>query len=381
LAVVAVALLLGTGCGAGEREHAAAETGWRSLAKPSLSPREGALALWTGGEVLVLGGSDAPPCPPNANCSPPDVPPLADGAAYAPVTDGWRPIRDAPVPFTDARGTVIDGTAYVWSWGDPGRPGAESVFLAYRIATDAWERLPPPTGERQPQFLIVPAGRRLVAYEQGDQRDLAFDLDAWSWRELPPDPLRPSTGRVLVWSGRELILFAHAPESNPNSRTPSLARVAAYDFATETWRLLPTSPLLTSGPWFATGDGRLVNPTLGSADGGEVNNWGRSVPNGGILDPTAGSWSGLPTQPAGDDQFSAGVLTSTDAQYFGTSGWLLDLEAGRWLEIPRLPDDDFPSGYAVAAAADDLVVFGGALWGAGSRGELTNATRLWSPRT
>jgi hypothetical protein len=40
-------------------------------------------------------------------------------------------------------------------------------------------------------------------------------------------------------------------------------------------RRLPDSELLTTGPWIPV-DGKLVNPSLGSADGGEVNNWGRT---------------------------------------------------------------------------------------------------------
>jgi hypothetical protein len=35
-------------------------------------------------------------------------------------------------------------------------------------------------------------------------------------------------------------------------------------------------------------EGRLINPTLGDADGGEVGNWGRTYPYGGIFDPLRG---------------------------------------------------------------------------------------------
>lgn len=44
------------------------------------------------------------------------------------------------------------------------------------------------------------------------------------------------------------------------------------------------------GSWTWTGQ-RLVDPTLGGADGGQVNNYGRVIPYGGRLDPATGDWS------------------------------------------------------------------------------------------
>src|SRR5689334_16765357 len=38
---------------------------WRELPTPPLSPRADAVSVWTGSEVVVLGG-DPEPCPPNA---------------------------------------------------------------------------------------------------------------------------------------------------------------------------------------------------------------------------------------------------------------------------------------------------------------------------
>lgn len=70
---------------------------WGELPAPPLSPRETPTGFWTGEEVVLVGGSDAPPCPPTAACTVPRVAPLADGAAYDPATGAWRAIADAPV--------------------------------------------------------------------------------------------------------------------------------------------------------------------------------------------------------------------------------------------------------------------------------------------
>jgi hypothetical protein len=378
--------LLVAGCGAGE--SAAPQSGresgeWKPLSAAPLSPREGALGLWTGREVLLIGGSDARPCPPSASCVAPDVPPLADGAAFDPQTGRWRRIADAPVPFEWAEGVVIGATAYLRIPGSRGRPHADSAFLGYRIDENRWEKLAPPSeGDRG--YAILAAGDRVVAHtgsdEAGEHPDLVFDPHTNTWSELPPDPLSPSFDRSMAWSGRELILFDHELVPNPGSEKPALTRAAALDLETGSWRRLPDSEMLASGPWASAG-GRLINPTLGGSDGGEVGNWGRTYPYGGILDPMSGEWSRLPNPPEGESAFGSGVVSEAGGQYFGYRGWLLEAATGTWIEIAPLDTTALVTGRTVVAAGADLLVFGGARW----KSDGWNATLLkdgwiWSPR-
>ena len=387
VALLASAALVTAACGAQEPagpEKAGDSAVWQAVPAGPLSPREGALALWTGREVLLIGGSDAPPCPPTASCVPPDMPPLADGAAFDPQTGTWRRIADAPVPFEWAEGTVMDTTAYLWIPGSPGRPSADPAFLAYRIEEDRWEELPFPSGDPGHFRGIVQAGDRIVAYtgsdEQGEQPDLVFDPAAGSWNELPPDPLSPSFDRSMAWSGRELVLFDHELVPNPGSEEPAVTRAAALDVETGSWRRLPNSEILASGPWVLA-NGRLVNPMLGGADGGEVNKWGPTYPYGGILDPASGRWSALPDPPDGEEDFGSGVLTEPGGHYFGYRGWILDTTAGTWLEIPDLDGDELVTGRTVVAAGADLFAFGGARWKEhGVEATLLAEAWIWSPR-
>ena len=95
--VAAVAVggsLIGTGrVSIGPSQH----TGhWRELPAAPLSPRANAQTVWTGKEVLVIGG-ERQPCPPGADCAVSDDG-LSDVAAYNPDTDSWRRIESAPVP-------------------------------------------------------------------------------------------------------------------------------------------------------------------------------------------------------------------------------------------------------------------------------------------
>ncbi len=387
--LTALAALFLAACGEAESPYlgSADRTGansWQAVSPGPLSPREGAIGFWTRDEVLLIGGSDAPPCPPNASCIPADVP-LADGAAFDPKTGKWRRIADAPVPFEWAQGLVLGATAYLWVPGSPGRPNAPSAFLAYRIEANRWEELPLPPGNSDLFHGIVQAGDGVVAYthsdEQGEQPDHVFDPATTSWSELPPDPLSPSFDRSMAWSGRELLLFDHELVRNPGSQKPAFTRAAALDVETGSWRRLPDSELLATSPWVLD-DGRLINPTLGGADGGESGNWGQTYPYGGILHPASGEWSALPNPPRdGEEDFASGVLTESGGDYFGYRGWILDATTGTWIEIPPLDGDNRVSGRTTVAAGDDVFVFGGARWSSpDAEGQLLKDAHIWSPR-
>jgi hypothetical protein len=377
--------LLAGGCGAAEprlEPRSSGASSWRAVPAGPLSAREGALGLWTGREVVLVGGSDAPPCPPNAECVAPDVPPLADGAAFDPESETWRRIAPSPVPFEWAQGIVVGATGYVWIPGSPGRPKAESAFLAYRIEDDRWDTLPLPSGDLGWYHGIVQVGDRIVLYSSSDeeskQPDLLFDPRSATWSELPPDPLSPSFDRSMAWGGRELILFDHELVPNPGSEEPAVTRAAALDLKAGSWRRLPDSEILATGPWVLA-DGRLLNPVLGGADGGR-NAWGRRYPFGGILDPASGRWSDLPEPPTGEDDFGSGVLTSSGGHYFGYRGWILDATSDTWIELPALGDDEHVTGRTVVNAGADLLVFGGANWAYGaSEGVLLDDAWSWSP--
>ena len=397
-AVAAAATLFVGACGGTEPgssgeagpEQAAATAAWRAVPPGPLSPRDSALALWTGKEVLLIGGSDGPPCPPSAECAIPTTAPLADGAAYDPATETWRRIADSPVPFDWAEGVVIGQTAYIWIPGNEYRPGAARAFLAYSLDEDRWEELPPPSTDPAQWYEIAPAGDRIVAFGGSDEverpSDVLFDPETRAWSELPPDPLTPSFDRVMAWSGDELVLFDHELVPNPGAEEPSITRAAALDLDTGAWRRLPDSEILASGPWVTAGD-RLVNPTLGGADGGEVGNWGKTYAYGGILDPETGEWSALPDTPFEQDDystFSAGVLAEDGGHYFGDQGWILDISTGTWIEIPPLEAEQqgLVTARSVIGAGDDLFVFGGARWSDQSalEGELLADAWIWSPR-
>ena len=211
---------------------------WREVSAPPLSPREFPTGFWTGEEVIFVGGSDTPPCPPWAECAAPTEPPLADGAAYNLRAATWRTIADAPVRFSWPDAVVVGSTAYLWIPGEPWRPQAPSAFLAYRIDEDRWEELELPTHEPS-WYDLVGAGDRLVAVSTSDEEverpDLVYDPAASAWSELPDDPFTPGFDRIAVWHGEELFLFDHEIEAVGDDLP---LRGAAFAFESGGWREL-----------------------------------------------------------------------------------------------------------------------------------------------
>ncbi len=342
--------------------------GWRALPAPPLAPREQAAGVWTGREAIIAGGSDTRPCPPNAGCLPARRPPRRDGAAFDPATGRWRRIARAPVAFSFAATATAGRTAYFLAPGDASRPGAPRALLAYRADRDRWRRLAPP----RHRDTLLAAGGRLVAFAHDARAQVRA---GGRWRPLPPDPLGDVRVRSYVWSGRELVQIA-CTSATPDDG-PCLVRAAAFDFAAGSWRRLADAAIHDTNLW-AAASGVVVNPALGTSDGGATNGWGRAYPNGGILDPATGAWSALPDPPSANHWEAAGVLWADGAAYFARSGYVLDVPSATWLEVPRRAAD--VHGETVVSAGRDLLVFGGARFARRHPGgRLLNTARRWSP--
>jgi hypothetical protein len=65
-----------------------------------------------------------------------------------------------------------------------------------------------------------------------------------------------------------------------------------------------------------------------------------------------------------ESTFAAGVYAGAESQVVSDSGWLLDVERGRWFELPDQLRDrrGGVDGETVVSAGDLVVVFGGMRW-------------------
>lgn len=425
-------VLLGA-CGMPEEEVTSGSTttaapgaGWEQLPPSPLPPRGGAVLVpLEEGRLLVVGGDLVAGCidhgaprdagPPSGqstgassgpavvstaalSCVPPkNDPRRRDGAILELATGKWKPIADAPAPLAaPSTGVLVGDGVYLWSWPSYATNGpSHGTWMSYDLSEDEWKRLATPPVSEPAYLRVVKAGNRIVAFhgseERGPVSDLIYDPATDSWTELPRDPLSPSYDRLMVSTGGEVVLLGLELVPNPGSERPSLVRAAAFDPETEVWRRLPDSEILGGyGYWEWSGD-RVVNPVPRSGDGGQVNNYGRDYPHGGMLDPTRGDWFELPAgSSAGPDCDEGGEPYESSVRYHAAgpdvvvhNGLALHVREGRWERVPcHAPQADFKS--TSAWAFDGLVVFGGydASLEEGqqlTKYEFSNAAWIWRP--
>lgn len=327
---------------------------WVPTEPGPLSARSDALGLSVGQVFMVVGGWDSPACPPYASCVAPEHPPLSDGALFDPATGEWVQIADAPVPVSGHNAVVIDQTVYLLT-PDRGRPDSPGSFLSYNVNTDAWTELPaPPPG----LGALVPAGEQLISVANSDEQnpavDALFDPASAEWRELPADPLGPSFDREAVWVGDRLLLTAKDLVPSPGSDKPAVVRLAAFDLRTGEWELLPDTEIIGWTPTFV--NGLVVFPTLGFADGGEVSNWGKEYPFGGIIDPTGSGFAALPGNATDLRQTTFDGIVVGEAVI--VSDFLLDPVTGTTTRIPASPAGQLMEP-TIVGGTDSLFVWGG----------------------
>lgn len=326
---------------------------WQRVAEPPLPLRRGALVAWTGREVLVIGGDDSPPCPPAADCAtPPSY--RRDGAAFDPQRDSWRTLPRAPVGIPDvAEHAIVGRELFVLAGNDARR------LLAFDLDTETWRQVPVdgPLGWAD----LVADGDRLVvvwgSHEQTRTPDRVLEPASGRWSELPADPLGPAYARAITWTPGGLVLTGKELVPSPGSTEPSVVLAARLDRATGRWTRLPDSEIL-GGTFTWTGT-LMVDATPGGADGGEVNNYGRTVPYGGRLDPVTGRWSDLPDAPP--ENTGGWPVWAAGGPVIAVAGWLYDDAAGSWTRVPR-PEGAPESPGGAAWVGEGLFVYGGETW-------------------
>jgi hypothetical protein len=159
------------------------------------SPRLGPVVAWTGTRMLVWGG--------NFEAAPHfDVQPLADGAAYDPVTDSWQPMR---------AGGPAGGGISVWTGSElivwKGQSGA-----AYEPVTDSWrplasENAPDPAAKGPAVWtgaeMLIWGGE--PAYGPGGRYNPK--TNTWGAMTTAGQPSVPRISPLGVWTGSEMIVW------------------------------------------------------------------------------------------------------------------------------------------------------------------------------
>jgi N-acetylneuraminic acid mutarotase len=315
---------------------------WATMAAAPVEGRSGHSAVWTGTEMIVWGGTAHP----TSN----DPPHLADGAAYDPAMDSWRIIAPAPIAPRREHVAVWTGREMLVVGGRKGFGPAEAVFdgAAYDPLVDTWRTLAAPPGPLGLYPAAVWTGSDLLLWGgerpsddplgEFSNRGYAYDPEADSWREIADGPLSPRSAAAGVWSGEEVLIYGggaryEVPEEARFSET--YADLAAYDPATDSWRRL-TSRLdgYPSVPEFAAWRGTSLFVWYADSYAGQYFS---------IYDPGGDTWSDFADRPPFEhnSEVAATAWTGTGFVFWGgfqgegaNSSWndgaVFDSSRGSW---------------------------------------------------
>jgi N-acetylneuraminic acid mutarotase len=308
---------------------------WRSL--PPVQWPAGTMetvSAWTGSQMVVFGR--AQPHPPSSV----DV-----AAAYSPTTRTWRRLS----PLTGPSGNFQGHYSAFWT-------GTEVLifgpfdFQAYNPSTNHWRRLPAPPTAAGPSGLVVWTGREMIYWGGGCCEDFlstgaAFNPTTNTWRALASSPLAPSQTPAGAWTGRELMILVTGlgPEAKPFPAR--LARAAAYNPTTNTWRRIAPLPSARFGA-VAVWDGRELLVAGGTTSSGGTPP--SLAPTGYAYDPATRRWRALAAMPSGRS-FALGLWTGKRLLMWGglttltgqasspARGLSFDPTANRWAVLAQAP--------------------------------------------
>lgn len=235
----AAALLLAVGP-AGAR----VDERWRRLRDGPAPARSGAAAVWTGEEMVVLGGTRLVEVTDRAKVQ--GAATHLDGswfgfavrfsravAAYDPGADRWRKLAPMPAVHVSAWNTEH----VVWTGSEIVVP-IDATLLVYTVATDTWRAVAYPDPRPQGGGAVVWTGTEVLFWGYPYHLPAsaawaqAFTPGADTWRAFDAGPLGFREHPGAAWTGSEMIVFGGRSGDD---------RAAAYEPTHDRWR--PIAPV------------------------------------------------------------------------------------------------------------------------------------------
>lgn len=291
-------------------------------------------------------------------------------ATPAPLAGTWQSIPPSPVALQTNLASVWTGSEMlIYGVKGVARDGnflhASNALVAYNPASRTWQRLPSPTG--QAQYLgrhpAVWTGREMLVWP-----DRAFNPATNQWRALPKSPA--SGGGLVVWTGRELIGWGGGCCGD------AFSDGAAYNPSTNTWRKLATSPLAPSQSPIGAWDGHELIVLVGDFDP-DGKRWPARLARAAAYDPATDTWRRIAPLPEsrggatvtwdGDELLvvgGAGAPLGGKPAPLATIGYAYDPATNRWRPLPAMESGRFAS--ATAWTGKTLLLWGGAMSLAGT---------------
>jgi N-acetylneuraminic acid mutarotase len=198
---------------------------WRKLPASPLAGSAAPVGAWTGHELVIVVGNDDP----DGNPWPAR---LARAAAYDPATNRWHRIPPLPAPRNGAV-AVWDGHEVLVLGGSAGGPRGKPapltrVGLAYDPATNRWRRLPPMESGRI-GAAVVWTGTRVLLWGGSETANggpptipphgLSYDPRANRWSPLPQAPLLGRLDPAGTWTGRSFVVWGGSVPASGSGTT------------------------------------------------------------------------------------------------------------------------------------------------------------------
>jgi hypothetical protein len=193
---------------------------WSRIAKGPLEARVFPAFAWTGRELIVWGGSGAAEVQ-DDSVTHPEL--LTDGAAYDPATNVWRTLPASPLDARSGSHSIWTGSELLvlggGTWDRNGNDVPQSGGAAYDPATNRWRAASWPLLDRENAHPIWAGGRLVVwggyrTVPEGEGYGVVpvaegvwLDDAQGTWTPLPDAPIAPRYGHTMVWTGRSLILW------------------------------------------------------------------------------------------------------------------------------------------------------------------------------
>lgn len=190
---------------------------WRETAVAPITGRFRHGGVWTGKEMIVWGGSSGDGAA---------VSRYADGAAYDPVSDTWRAIAEAPLAARDPGGVLWTGKEMLvlgGFTGDNGVPARDGA--AYNAAKDAWRELPEIGLSGITTFAW--AGDQVVAWG-ADASSALMMTPRGGGLVLPGSPGQLGDDAAAAWTGEQLIIWGGIDGNEKPVDDGAVLNTAAY---------------------------------------------------------------------------------------------------------------------------------------------------------
>ena len=335
---------------------------WRAVDPGPLATRGDAHAVWTGKEVLVVGGLSIE-----------QYRAFRDGAAFDPAQGTWRTIPPRPEP-----GRVMHAA---WTGTELVTFGTEGIGLdnlttgaAYNPVTDSWRNVALPPSTKVPSDVVWTGSRILAWQPEGASPGALYDpaTDRWTPISTSSVPGAVSFGRAM-WIGKELAVQGGMA---PHGGGPVEQRLFLFDPDRDAWRVSSRLPadlspwLFISGLW--TGREAIFSGNGGPGPGATF-----------AYDPPADRWRGV--ENLGIDEAPAaheGVGLDDGRVVVGGANpasplHVLDPATGKWSGSGRPPGPVTTS--STVSIGPSVFVWGIVNVNGTVQTRLPNAAWLWSP--